>query len=87
MTCNKERTKENIMRPIKDYSIARLALVGFGGGIIIGALRIAVRETFPASAWTILLSGVVGGIVFVAMFVYLGKVGRDKQLLRKDARH
>jgi uncharacterized membrane protein len=74
------------MRPIKDYSIARLAIVGFGVGIIIGALRIAVREIFPSSAWAPLLTGAVVAVVVAAILAYFSTGGRDRQLLRRERR-
>ena len=74
------------MRPVKDYSIARLVIVGFGVGIIIGALRIAVREIFASSAWTPLLTGAVVGVVVAATLTYFGTGGRDQQLLRRERR-
>ncbi len=69
------------MRPIKDYSIARLIIVGFGVGIVIGALRIAVREVFPSAGWTPLLNGAVTGLVILGTFTYFSTGGRDTQLL------
>jgi hypothetical protein len=78
--------KKIIMRPFKDYSVARLVIVVFGIGIIIGALRIAVREIFPASSWTPFLNGAVVGVVVVATIAYFGTGGRDSQLLPKASR-
>ena len=74
----------NIMRPIKDYSVARLIIVGFGVGIIIGALRIAVREVFPSSGWTPLLTGALAGVVIAGTLAYFSTGGRDKHLLRRE---
>jgi uncharacterized membrane protein len=73
------------MRPFKEYSVVRIIIVGFGVGIIVGALRIAVMEIFPSSAWTRLVTGVITGIVLVAILGYFSTGGRNKQLLRKDA--
>jgi uncharacterized membrane protein YedE/YeeE len=72
------------MRPIKDYSVARLIIVGFGVGIIIGALRIAVREVFPSSGWTPLLTGALAGVVIAGTLAYFSTGGRDKHLLRRE---
>jgi hypothetical protein len=74
------------MRPIKEYSVARLIIVGFGVGIVIGALRIAVREAFPSSAWTPFLNGFLAGLVLAGTFAYFSTGGRDRQLLPKDRR-
>ena len=78
----------NIMRPIKDYSVARLIIVGFGVGIVIGALRIAVREVFPSAGWTPLVTGALTGLVIAGTLTYFSTGGRDKQLMpreRKDS--
>jgi fluoride ion exporter CrcB/FEX len=77
------------MRPIKDYSIPRLAIVGFGVGIIIAALRIAITEIFhisPSSGWSPFITGAVGGVVIAFVFGYFSKPGRDKQLLRRGGK-
>jgi uncharacterized membrane protein YedE/YeeE len=71
------------MRPIKDYRVARLIIVGFGVGIIFGALRIAVREVFPSSGWTPLLTGALAGVVIAGTLAYFSTGGRDKHLLRR----
>jgi hypothetical protein len=75
------------MRPIKDYSVTRLLLVGFGVGIVIGALRIAVREVFPSSGWTPLLNGVILGLVIAGTLTYFSTGGRDRQLLPRGPRN
>ena len=78
------------MRPIKDYSIARLAIVGFGGGIIIAALRLAAMAVFkiaPSSAWAPFVTGAIAGVVVILTLHYFSKPGRDIQLLRKSAKH
>ena len=72
------------MRFIKDYSVGRLIIVGFGAGIIIGGLRIAVREVFPSAGWTSLLTGALTGLVIAGMLAYFSTGGRDRQLLPKD---
>jgi hypothetical protein len=78
------------MRPISDYSIARLAVVGFGVGIIIATLRFAVMAVFQigaSSAWAPFVTGAIAGVTVILTFGYFSKAGRDKQLLRKDAKH
>ena len=74
------------MRPLKDYSIARLIIVGFGVGIVIGALRIAVGEVFPSAGWTPLLTGALTGLVIVGTFTYFSTGGRERQLLPRKKR-
>lgn len=73
-----------LMRSIKDYSVARLLLVAFGVGLVVGALRIAVREVVPSSGWTPLLQGVMMGLVIAGTLAYFGTGGRDRQLLPKE---
>jgi peptidoglycan biosynthesis protein MviN/MurJ (putative lipid II flippase) len=78
-----------IMRPIKDYSKVRLAIVGFGVGMIAAALRTAVVEVFhigSSSSWSPFVTGAITGVVVVATLGYYGKTGRDKELLRKGGR-
>jgi hypothetical protein len=79
-------TPTNIMRPIKDYSVGRLIFVAFGVGIVIGALRIAVREVFPSSGWTPFLNGILAGLVIAGTLAYFSTGGRDRQLLTKTRR-
>ena len=77
------------MRSLKEYSIARLAILGFGVGIIIASLRIAALAVFkiaPTSAWTSFVTGAIAGVVVILTLGYFSKAGRDKQLLRKDSR-
>jgi hypothetical protein len=79
----------NVMRPIKDYSKARLAIVGFGVGLIVSVLRIAVTAVFhigSSSAWSPFVTGAIAGVVVLATLGYYGKAGRDKELLRKGGR-
>ena len=72
------------MRSIKDYSVARLIIVGFGLGIVIGALRLAIREVLPSSDWATLLTGAVAGIIIAGTFAYFSTGGRDSQLLPRE---
>jgi len=74
------------MRPFKDYSVARLLIVGFGVGIVIGALRIGVGEVFPPSGWTPFLNGILAGLVIAGTLAYFSSGGRDQQLLPKSRR-
>jgi len=71
------------MRPIKEYSVIRLLIVGFGVGIVIGGLGIAVRAVFPSSGWTPLLNGAVAGLGIAGTLSYFSTGGRDRQLLPK----
>jgi hypothetical protein len=78
------------MRPIKDYSVARLAILGFGVGIIIASLRIAAMAVFKigaSSAWAPFVTGAIAGVVVILTLHYFSKRGRDIQLLRKGAKH
>ena len=80
----------NMMRPIKDYSKARLAIVGFGVGMIVEVARLVVMAVFQigtSSAWSPFVTGAIAGIVVLATLGYYGKAGRDKELLRKGAEH
>ena len=73
------------MRPIKDYSIARLAIVGFGVGMIFEVLRLVVMAVFqigPSSVWAPFVTGAIAGVVIAITLGYFGKAGRDQQLLR-----
>lgn len=72
------------MRSIKDYSVVRLIIVGFGLGIVIGALRLAIRAVLPSSDWTTLLTGAVAGIVIAGTFAYFITGGRDSHLLPRE---
>ena len=73
------------MRSIKDYSVARLIIIGFGLGIVIGALNLAIRAAFPSSDWTPLLTGAAAGIVIAGTLAYFSTGGRDSQLLPRGA--
>jgi integral membrane sensor domain MASE1 len=78
-----------IMRPIKDYSKVRLAIVGFGVGMIVGVLRLVVMVAFhiaSSSSWSPFVTGAITGVVVIATLGYYGKTGRDKELLRKGGR-
>ena len=77
------------MRPLKDYSVPRLIILGFGVGIIIAALRIAITATLhisPSSGWSPFITGAVAGVVIAAVLGYFSKPGRDQELLRKDGK-
>ena len=71
------------MRSLKEYSLARLLIVGFGIGMVIGGLRIAERELLPATAWAPLVTSIAAGIVIAGTLTYFSTGGRDQQLLPK----
>jgi len=75
------------MRSIKEYSVARLLIAGFGMGLVIGALRIAAQAAFSPSGWMPLVNGIIVGVVIAGTLAYFSTGGRDQQLLpraRKD---
>jgi phosphate/sulfate permease len=75
------------MRSIKDYSVARLVIVAFGVGVIVGVLRIVVMAVFQigsSSVWSPFVTGAVAGIVVVATLAYFSTGGRNRQLLRRE---
>ena len=74
------------MRPLKEYSVARLLIVGFGVGLVIGALRIAAQAAFSHTGWLPLLNGIIVGIVIAGTLAYFSTGGRDRQLLPKARR-
>jgi ABC-type antimicrobial peptide transport system permease subunit len=79
----------NIMKSIRAYGIGRLLLLGFGVGIIVGVLRIAIPALFatvfhvsPSSAWIPFASsgiiGVVVAIVIIYALSYFSRATGDK---------
>jgi len=74
------------MRSMKEYSVARLLIVGFGVGVVIGGLRLATQAAFSPSGWMPLLNGIFVGLVIAGTLAYFSTGGRDRQLLPKARR-
>ena len=65
------------MKHIRDYGIGRLLLLGFGVGIIVGVLRIAIPAIFtsafhasPSAAWIPFATAGIIGVVVAVVIVY-----------------
>ncbi len=75
------------MRPIKDYSKARLMWATAGVTVIIQTLAIGTRALLHidrSSWWSPLITGVITGLVVIPVLSYYSKPGRDKELHPRD---
>jgi hypothetical protein len=77
------------MKSIRAYGVGRILLLGFGFGIIVGVLRIAIPALFtsafhasPSSAWipfaTAGIIGAVVAIVIVCTLSYFSRATKSK---------
>ncbi|MEO7298810.1 MAG: hypothetical protein ABI042_09570 [Verrucomicrobiota bacterium] len=72
------------MRPIKDYSKARIAWATAGVTVIVQTLAIGTRALLKIdrSSWcSPLITGLITALVLITVVNYYSKQGRDKELL------
>ena len=75
------------MRPIKNYSKARLMWATAGVTVIIQTLAVGTRVLLHidrSSWWSPLITVVITGLVVIPVLNYYSKPGRDKELLPRD---
>ena len=67
------------MKPFRDYKTA--IIVGFGVGIIVTVLKIAVITIFhisQSSKWFPFFNGIILGLVIAIILTYLNRVDKNK---------
>ena len=72
------------MKTIRNYSLFRLVIVGFGVGVAVFALR-WVTGLVVLSSWSKpVINGIIVGLVVAFVIAYFGTGDRKKMLFSKE---